>query len=116
MTFNGNPVHEVEDIEELGTKLERAEFSATAATEWRVFEECYIEIDVPRSTKAVATERTEIALVRSGTAWKIDGDTEVRSAGSAKGEIIGWISSTGRKLVHRNQSRAIGSAGAGTSS
>jgi hypothetical protein len=116
MTFNGNPVYEVEDIEELGTKLERAEFSATAATEWRVFDDCDIEIDVPRSTKGVATERTEIALVRSGTACKIDGDTEVRSVGSAPAEIIGWISSTGRKLGHQNQIRAIGSAGAGARS
>ena len=62
-------VHDVEDIEELGAKLQRAEFRVATVPEGSVFNHREIEAVKRGTTKRVSTQSAEASTMRAGPFW-----------------------------------------------
>src|SRR5512146_962241 len=66
-------VHDIENIEELGAKFERAEFGIAAATEGRVFDQSDIKIVKGGAAESVAAQCSETSLVGASATRQVNG-------------------------------------------
>jgi len=81
-------VHNVENIEELRTKLQNSPLAIGSTSERRVFDQCEIKLMKTWSAKGIASKRTEDTLVWATASWNVNGNRKERTVVRTTAEII----------------------------
>lgn len=69
-------IDDIEDVEELGAKLQHAPFRIAAPAERSVLDQSEVQLVESWPAKAISSDRAEVTFIWPGAAGKIDGNRE----------------------------------------
>ncbi len=102
----------VEDIEELGAKLQDRKFAVSAMAEGGVLDQGHVKIAEAGGAKGTAPERAETAVVRASSPGDVDGDLKKGTVRRAHAEVILASGAAGGEIRSSEKVGAISAAGA----